>query len=198
MQNATVELARNMIRQRNNVNVVQARVEVDNLNLRGGDWQRLHNQLPEFPRFDIEYLQNITIGIYQVNLSPSYIQDKLQRDDDDELQVDTLFQENNFICLRVYSRFRNRIRHQVFISYVEDEIEGEEGPINGYYCTCQSGERTLGMCAHVASILWYLGYARHQPRVKYPNGSLLNMTADAANRANQENVEGIQVIEQEI
>ena len=35
--------------------------------------------------------------------------------------------------------------------------------ILGYYCTSQNGARTLGTCAHVASILWYLGYARHIP-----------------------------------
>ena len=30
-----------------------------------------------------------------------------------------------------------------------------------YYCTCKAGARTAVSCAHVASILWYLGYARH-------------------------------------
>nr|XP_023015040.1 TLD domain-containing protein 1 [Leptinotarsa decemlineata] len=30
-------------------------------------------------------------------------------------------------------------------------------PILGYYCTCKTGSRTLGICAHVPSVLWYLG-----------------------------------------
>lgn len=35
---------------------------------------------PLFPRFTIDYLHDLTIGIYQINLSSGYIQDKLQRD----------------------------------------------------------------------------------------------------------------------
>lgn len=196
MQNATVEIARNMLQRRNDVNVVQARVENDNLRYRNAQWQRLHEQVSTFPRLEIDYLRDLTLGVYQVNLSPSYIQDKLQRDDDDKLQIDTLFQENNLIRVRVYSRFRNRTKHQVFISYIpENEIEQEV--INGYYCTCQSGARTLGTCAHVASILWYLGYARYQRGVKYPDGSLLNTTTDAANRGNQENIDGVDIVIEE-
>ena len=69
-----------------------------------------------------------------------------------------------------------------------DEIEEENvNHITGYYCTCQSGARTLGSCAHAASILWYLGYARHQPNIRYPDGSLLETTMDVAHRAEQEN-----------
>ena len=34
-------------------------------------------------------------------------------------------------------------------------------PIEKWYCDCQSGARTLGACAHVTSVLWYLGIARH-------------------------------------
>lgn len=186
MQNATVEVARNMLQRRNNINVVQARVEVDNLILRRGEWERLDNHLPDFPILDINYLRDLTIGVYQVNLAPGYIQDKLLRDDDEELQFDTLRDEPNLVRFRIFSRFRNRIKHQVFISYVstnDPEFENAEDVIPGYYCTCQSGTRTLGTCAHVASILWYLGYARHTQNVKYPEGSLLDITGDAGNRA---------------
>ncbi|GFQ66503.1 uncharacterized protein TNCT_546991 [Trichonephila clavata] len=30
-----------------------------------------------------------------------------------------------------------------------------------WYCLCKVGARVVGCCAHVASILWYLGYWRH-------------------------------------
>jgi len=53
----------------------------------------------------------------------------------------------------------------------------------GYYCTYQSGARTLGSCAHVASVLWYLEYARNHQNIRYPDESLLNTTRHAANRA---------------
>ena len=35
-------------------------------------------------------------------------------------------------------------------------------PITGWFCTCKSGDRVVGCCAHIASVLWYLGFERHQ------------------------------------
>ena len=29
------------------------------------------------------------------------------------------------------------------------------------YCTCRNGARTVGCCAHVIIIIWYLGYAEN-------------------------------------
>ena len=33
--------------------------------------------------------------------------------------------------------------------------------ITGWYCQCKVGARTIGCCAHVAAVLWYLGHQRH-------------------------------------
>lgn len=46
-------------------------------------------------------------------------------------------------------------------------------PIQGYYCTCKSGARIRGSCAHIASILWYLEVARHENNVQYPPDVLI-------------------------
>ncbi|VVD05811.1 unnamed protein product [Leptidea sinapis] len=35
-------------------------------------------------------------------------------------------------------------------------------PIISYYCNCIVGLRTVGCCSHVMSIIWHLGYARHE------------------------------------
>ena len=182
MRNATVEIARGMRERVRLPNVVQARNDVENLLRRRAHWQRLIHQVPEFPRLTIEYLQAYTYGVYQVSLAPSYIQDTISRERDHELQIDQLFNESNLIRIGIYSRFRRAIEHQILISFIDDDLEEEEEPINGNYCTCQTGARTLGTCSHVASILWYLGYARHQPGVKWPQTNLLNSTLDAANR----------------
>lgn len=185
MEGATIELARQMRVRAQEPNVMQARVQLENwLRLRNV-WVRLHNQFPDFPHLDIEYLKDLTYGIYQINLSPAYIQDKLRRDDDAELQIDQHFDEPNIVSARIYSRFRNRVVHRCFISYTpEHELNEENHPITSYYCQCQSGARTLGTCTHIASIVWYLGWARHQPAVRYPNQDLLNTSDDAAHRNN--------------
>ena len=33
--------------------------------------------------------------------------------------------------------------------------------ITGWFCTCKCGARTVGCCAHICSVVWFLGYARH-------------------------------------
>ncbi|KMQ84797.1 vacuolar protein sorting-associated protein 13c [Lasius niger] len=182
MEQASAEAASEMIERSLMPNVIQARVEVDNLRLRRGQWMRLNdNVVPDFPILTLDYLRHLTIGVYQVNLAPSYIQDTFEREGVGELQIDQALAEPGFIRLRVYSRFRRAMKHQVFIAYVSENISEDEEPISGYYCTCQSGARTLGTCAHVASIVWYLSYARHQPNVKYPDNSLLNAIRDTNN-----------------
>ncbi len=34
------------------------------------------------------------------------------------------------------------------------------GTIPGWYCKCKCGARTVGCCAHICSVIWYLGYGR--------------------------------------
>jgi len=51
----------------------------------------------------------------------------------------------------------------------------------GYYCTCKAGARTLGTCAHIACIVWYMGYARHENNIKYPSITLLQSVLNAQN-----------------
>lgn len=196
MEGTNAELARQMLERATTVNVVQARVEVDNLHTRNAQrWVRLEaQQIHDFPVFDLEYLKDLTVGIYQINLAPSYIQDKLQRENQEELQIEMLrdvdaMPEPGFMRVRIFSRFRNATKYQLWIAYqphdAENEvvdIHGEEEVILGYYCTCKSGTRTLGTCAHVASVLWYVGYAQHQQNIKYPSTRLINVIHDAANR----------------
>ena len=37
--------------------------------------------------------------------------------------------------------------------------------ISGWYCTCPNGARVVGCCARVASIIYYLSYARYNQLV---------------------------------
>lgn len=169
--------------------------------MKNGQWRRLdYRDIPDFPVLDLEYLKDLTVGIYKVNLVRSYIQDKVLRENDEEFQLDEHINEPGFLRIRVYSRFRNATRHQTFISYRNIDVEGmnnvndtDDDLISGYYYTYQSGARTVGTCAHVTSILWFLGYARHQENIKYPDTSLLNTTLDAANREYQVNLQNVNI-----
>lgn len=65
---------------------------------------------------------------------------------------------------------------------VEADEDADTTPIEGYYCTCASGARTLGTCANVTNVMWYLGYARHEENIRYPSTALLNSVQDAGHR----------------
>lgn len=195
MQNANAEMARVMLEKAREVNILQARVEADEMHRRNGQWIQLdQNQIIGFPRLTLQDLRDITFGEYQLQLAPSYIQDRLQREDreGEVFQLDTYRGDPGIIRVRIFSRFRNATKHQLWIAYnspedAENELDETESPILGYYCTCKSGARTLGTCAHVASILWFLGYARHERDIRYPTMLLLNSVLDAGARPIQRN-----------
>lgn len=46
-------------------------------------------------------------------------------------------------------------------------IKYDANAVTAWYCKCKSGARVVGVCAHIASILCYLGYARHNPDIRF-------------------------------
>ena len=108
--------------------------------------------------------------------------------------------DQTLLRIRLFSRFRNSTRYQIYIHFNAAAVENEEQdqeivPILGHYCTCKSEAKTLGCCAHIASVLWYLGHARHEARVKYPSTDLLNNVFDAGHRPPQLNLNDPRIIE---
>lgn len=76
----------------------------------------------DFPELTLDVLQNLTIGIYQIKLVPSYVQDTLQREKDEEFHIKMLREtdripEQGFMRVRVFSRFRNVTKYQLWIAY---------------------------------------------------------------------------------
>lgn len=58
------------------------------------------------------------------------------------------------------SRFRSKVFHDVYIlAYAE-----KNGPeaIIAFCCGCRHGQRTVGCCSHVMSVLFFLCRARHR------------------------------------
>lgn len=193
MQDADIDLAEEMLDRAEEVNVIQARVEVHNLRQRRARWVELTAMhVPLFPILTLEHLHKLTYGTYQIRLSPSYIQDSSLRAqiEDEEEEEDHIFEidqnsnEPGFIRIRISSRFRNAIKHQVWITFneeynQEEDTTNRENAILGYYCTCKAGVRTFGTCAHITAILWYMGYARYEANVHYPSLQILRSVQDA-------------------
>ena len=77
MRNATPELAIQILQRAQSPNQVQKRVVNQNLTARNAQWRRInHCDVLHFPILDINYLKDLTVGIYQIYLVPGYIQDK--------------------------------------------------------------------------------------------------------------------------
>lgn len=116
MEWVNAQLARKMLEKSQTVNIVQARVEADNLRNRNGQWRKLNqHQVPNFPRLTLDHLRDLTVGVYQVNLALSYIQDKIQRDGQEEFQLDELIDKPSFIKVRLYFRFCNAAKYQLSV-----------------------------------------------------------------------------------
>ena len=55
--------------------------------------------------------------------------------------------------------------NKIFIYILIDKSKSGVSAIAEYCCQCRSGLRTAG-CAHVMTVLWYLGFGRHLPQDK--------------------------------
>lgn len=70
-------------------------------------------------------------------------------------------ENKTIIRAQIQSRFSKSKTHNTWVKFDGENSGLEE--IRGYYCSCKVGERTLGCCSHVATVICYLGYDRYQP-----------------------------------
>ncbi|PJE78136.1 hypothetical protein CI610_02933 [invertebrate metagenome] len=145
----------------NKSNILAERVEKEpDLSRRAkSQWQKLEAAQLEFPRLDQEYLETLACGTYQVKLAPGYISEHLTADGDYEVMA--YQHSSDLIRCQIRSRHQSQTKYNIWIQYSVTE----QPPIQNYYCTCPTGQRTVGMCAHIASVLFYLGvYVHSQSR----------------------------------
>ena len=62
-------------------------------------------------------------------------------------------EDDDALKAHIRSRHASNRTYNLWVEYTEGL-----NPITGWYCGCRSGACTLGCCAHVASVLWYLRY----------------------------------------
>lgn len=79
MNGASVDFARNMLERARTVNHLKDKLELENLVRQRAIWYPLNtNLLQDFPILNINYLTELTVGIYQIELALAYIQDSMQ------------------------------------------------------------------------------------------------------------------------
>ena len=101
----------------------------------------------------MDKLIEITLGIFQLKEAKNYVSDNFT---DHQYEVFACNPIDHLLRVKLESRHSSSVRHIVFINYTRD------CEIVGWYCTCKVVARVVGCCAHVASVLWYLGYHRFQ------------------------------------
>lgn len=62
----------------------------------------------------------------------------------------------DLLRVRFQSRHSNSKCYTATVQYDDTQ----EQPIQGWFCTCASGSRTVGCCAHVTAVLWHMGVKR--------------------------------------
>ena len=118
-------------------------------------WKKLDGLTIEFPKLDEEYLETITCGTYQLKQAEGYIQEHFTSSGDFEVWVHQ--HSNGLLRAQIHSRHKSQTKYNVWIQY---DTSNSADPIKDYYCTCPCGQRTVGMCAHTACILYFLGQSQ--------------------------------------
>ena len=125
------------------------------------EWQKLDASNIDFPKLDLEYLETVACGSYQLAQAPGYIEEHITEEGDYEIWV---YQHSeDLIRGQIQSRHRSQTKYNVWIQY---DINDKSDPVKDYDCMCPAGKRTIGMCAHTASILYFLGYIAYQTTVE--------------------------------
>lgn len=159
----------------NTPNLLYDYVTLRNLNRQRVVFERIDAHLPQlddFPVLTNDDLTKIALGSYQLKLARSYASEHLRNEG---LYTIEIYRENNLPDLEqcnifidnnnawlLRGRIQSRhIRQRTYYSYVLiDNNEQGVDAIKQYYCTCLSGRRTIGSCAHIISIIWFLGQGR--------------------------------------
>ena len=138
------------------VNELKQRVEVENMEKRTIIWKNAENSFNDFPLLDENDLCNITCVIYQLKLASSYMQEHLKGNCDILVHQE----DHHLIRVNIQSQHTSAKKYQLWIQYDSNQIVA-------WYCKCKAGARVVGVCAHIASVVWYLGYARHNSDRRY-------------------------------
>lgn len=152
---------------------------------------RLCENMTFFPLMSMTDLEEIALGKYQIRMSQSYCTEHLRGESAFECfempgeNVKKFFahllsdnSKPHLLLGKIKSRFRSQKRHNTFL--LIDETKIGHAAVLGYCCACKNGLRTVGCCSHVMVLIWYLGYALKNDKVR-PISEFLDKLFDSDN-----------------
>lgn len=167
---------------RRNMNVENTLAEAVltlNLNRRRTNFTEINvenNNLSDFPQLTSSELELIPLGTYQIKQARSYYGEHIRENGRYAIEVcrevpSSLLGElstQNTWLLRGRIKSRHTSRKMYFVYILVDNSQTGRNAITKHYCNCIVGKRTVGCCAHVMTIIWYLSWARYQPNITPP------------------------------
>lgn len=122
-------------------------------------WEKASaSSVPDFPKLSMDDMKRITLGTYQIKIAEKYIECHMK--DSSEFGIFIHRDTDGIIRAKIQSRFSRSKTHDAWVKY--DKNESGYEAIEGLYCSCKVGERTLGCCSHLTAVVRYLGFDRHQ------------------------------------
>ncbi|CAF2141157.1 unnamed protein product [Rotaria magnacalcarata] len=135
-------------------NVLQQRVEMGTISTRSR-WKKTIEDVDfDFSELSFDDLCFLFLGTYKIKLARTYVEEHLDQEGDYTVELDA--NTDNILRCTIQSRHSSAVKYKSWIQY---SLSGD--PIIAWYCTCPGGAVTIGACAHIVSIVWYLSYARH-------------------------------------
>lgn len=145
-----------------------------------GKFQQIDSVNFEFPRISLKEMRLfIGFGIYQVEQAKRYtilhmrknsgvFESKMCDADlvrryfyhqiqDNELKLPAL------VIANLSSRHRSNVKYETVVFF--DNARVGPAAIISYCCGCLNGQRTVGCCSHVMTIIYYFGHARHLEKI---------------------------------
>ncbi|XP_058802355.1 uncharacterized protein LOC131670634 [Phymastichus coffea] len=120
--------------------------------------------IQDFPEMTMKDLIRLFTGTYQMKQVISYLAEMMG--ETNEFNVGYCKISSDLLKVEVKSRHRENTVYKCYIHY-KPETLGCAGILR-YYCECPNGERTIGCCSHVATVIYYLSYARMQSYIIKP------------------------------
>lgn len=135
-------------------NALMLRVENEGLDRLKTIWKNVdESSIMEFPKLDQEDLRSLTLGVYQLKLAKSYTHEHMKEDGKYDLLVHR--QTESLLMAKIQTRHTSGKSYKMWIEY-------DECSLTGWFCQCRAGSRVVGTCAHIAAVVWFLGFARYQ------------------------------------
>lgn len=153
---------------RNNYNRLRANFEIITVH---------NDNLNDFPQLSHSELILISLGTYQIKQARSYFGEHVRGNDGFIIEVcrevsSSLVRELSASSTSWLLRGRIKSRHisrkTYFVYILVDSSRRGRDAILMYYCNCIVGRRSVGCCAHIMSIIWYLSWARYQENIVPP------------------------------